>query len=88
MVRGLAMEDEPLRGLYRRIRSGCDAAPGQLAEDTGLTMPQVLCGLAAFRQVGLVRFSAEPFALSLLPPVKCRMEDSSLVRYLRAAARG
>ena len=82
-LRELALADEPLRGLYRRVRRGGALAPSQLAADCGLTVPQVLTGLTAFRQVGLAEFSLEPFALCLLPPVKCRMEDSPLIRYLR-----
>ena len=44
---------------------------------------QVLLGLTAFHQVKLAEFSLEPYAVRLLPPVKCRMDDSPLVRYVR-----
>ena len=37
----------------------------------------------AFHQVKLAEFSLEPYAVRLLPPVKCRMDDSPLVRYVR-----
>ena len=55
----------------------------QLAQDCGLTIPQVLVGLTAFSQVKLAEVSLEPYAVRLLPPVKCRMDDSPLVHYLR-----
>ncbi len=80
----LAMDDETLRTLYKRVRMGGTLAPGQLAADTGLTVAQALTGLMAFHQVKLVEMSLEPYAVRLLPPVKCRMDDSELVRYLRA----
>lgn len=86
----LAMEDEPLRQLYRRLRAGGSTAVSSLAESTGLREEQVLTGLMAFAQVRLVQLRLEPYAVVLLPPVKCRMDDSPLLHYLRArtAARG
>ena len=84
LLRDIALEDESLRVLYRRVRQGSSLAAPQLAEDCGLTLPQVLTGLTAFQQVKLAEVSLEPYAVKLLPPVKCRMDDSRLVRYLRA----
>jgi hypothetical protein len=55
-----------------------------LERDCGLTCAQVLTGLTAFSQVGLAEFSPEPYAVRLLPPVKCRMEDSAVLRTFRA----
>lgn len=83
-LRELAMEDEPLRDLYRRLRQGGNTMASQLAQDCGLTIPQVLVGLTAFSQVKLAEVSLEPYAVRLLPPVKCRMDDSPLIRYLRS----
>lgn len=80
----LAMDDDTLRTLYKRVRLGGTMAPSQLAADTGLTPAQVLTGMTAFHQVRLVEMSLSPYAVKLLPPEKCRMEDSELVRYLRA----
>ena len=37
----------------------------------------------ALHQVKLVEMSLNPYAVKLLPPVKCSMADSELVRYLR-----
>ena len=79
----LAMDDDTLRGLYRRVRMGGTMALSQLAADTGLSAPQVLTGLLAFHQVKLVELSLNPYAVRVLPPEKCRMDDSELVRYLR-----
>lgn len=84
LLDSLAMADEPLRNLYRRVRQGGSMLPGALAAGAGLTVEQVLVGLTAFAQVNLVQFRAQPYALVLLPPVKCRMDDSALIRYLRA----
>ena len=79
----VAVADEPLRDLYRRLRLGGNVMASQLAQDCGLTVPQVLVGLTAFSQVKLAEVSLEPYAVRLLPPVKCRMDDSPVLRYLR-----
>ena len=84
LLADLAMDDETLRALYRRLRLGGTLAASNLAEDCGLTIPQVLTGLTAFHQVKLAEVSLDPYAVRLLPPVKCRMDDSPLIRYLRA----
>ena len=83
-LRAIAMADEPLRGLYRRLRQGGSTAVSAMAADCGLTCGQVLVGLTAFMQVGLAEVSLEPYAVRLLPPVKCSMADSPLIRYLRS----
>ena len=84
LLASLAMDDDTLRTLYKRVRMGGTMALSQLGEDTGLTPAQVLTGLMAFHQVRLVEMSLDPYAVKLLPPQKCRMDDSALVRYLRA----
>ena len=84
LLQDIAMDDEPLRALYRRARLGGTLAASQLADDCGLTVPQVLTGLTAFHQVKLAEVSLDPYAVRLLPPVRCRMDDSPLIRYLRA----
>ncbi len=84
LLAALAMDDDILRTLYKRVRMGGTMAPGQLAADTGLSSAQVLTGLMAFHQVRLVELSLDPYAVKLLPPEKCRMDDSAVVRYLRA----
>ncbi len=84
LLTSLAMDDDTLRTLYKRVRLGGTMAVHQLAEDAGLLVPQVLTGLLAFHQVKLVEMSLDPYAVKLLPPQKCKMDDSELVRYLRA----
>ncbi len=84
LLSALAMDDDTLRTLYKRVRMGGTMAPSQLAADTGLTPAQALVGLLAFHQVRLVELSLDPYAVKLLPPEKCRMDDSAIVRYLRA----
>lgn len=84
LLESLAMDDETLRGLYRRLRRGGTLAASALAADCAMTVPQVLLGLTAFRQVKLAEASLDPYAVRLLPPVKCRMDDSPVVRYVRA----
>jgi len=86
-LRQLAMPDEPLRALYRRLRMGDAYAASALAKDCALTVPQVLTGLVAFSQVKLAEVSLEPYAVKLLPMVKCSMEDSPLIHYLRELQR-
>ncbi len=83
LLSSLAMSDDALRTLYKRVRLGGTMAAAQLAADTGLSAEQALVGLLAFHQVKLVEMSLNPYAVRLLPPVKCRMDDSALVRYLR-----
>ncbi len=83
LLSALAMDDDTLRTLYKRVRLGGTMAPSQLAADTGLTPAQVLTGMMAFHQVRLVEMSLFPYAVKLLPPEKCRMDDSEVVRYLR-----
>ena len=83
LLAALAMDDDTLRTLYKRVRLGGTMAAGQLGADTGLTSQQAVTGLMAFHQVKLVEMSLNPYAVKLLPPVKCSMADSELVRYLR-----
>ncbi len=83
LLSSLAMDDETLRTLYKRVRLGGTMAAAQLAADTGLSPQQVLAGMMAFHQVKLVEMSLDPYAVRVLPPVKCRMDNSPLVRYLR-----
>ncbi len=86
LLASLALEDEPLRDLYRALRRGGGTAPQELAQRSGLTLAQTLAGLTAFAQVKLAEFRLSPYTLRLLPPVKCAMTDSPLIRYLRMSA--
>lgn len=82
----LAMDDETLRNVYRQLRKGGDLSARRLSQALSLTEPQILTALTAFSEVQLVQFSLLPYAVVLLPPVKCRMDDSPTLRYIRAAA--
>lgn len=86
LMGSLALEDEPLRELYRTLRRVGGSSLVELARGSGLTVEQTLVGLTAFAQVCLVEFRLSPFTLRMLPPVKCAMADSSLIRYLRMRA--
>ena len=58
--------------------------PEELAGVTGLDWRQILIALQAFTETRLVDVVWEPFALSpVLPALKCSMNDSPLIRYLR-----
>ena len=83
LLRSLAMPDEPLRELYRQLRAGGDTSPAALSQRSGLSVPQVLVGLQAFRQVKLAEVTLAPYQVRLLPPVRCSMADSPLIRWLR-----
>ena len=82
-ARGGTVPHRTRRGGAGRLRQGGSMAVSTLAADCGLTCGQVLVGLTAFMQVGLAEVSLEPYAVRLLPPVKCSMADSPLIRYLR-----
>ncbi len=84
LLETLAMDDDTLRRLYAYLRVHASQPLHMLAEGAGLSAEQTAAGLVAFEQVGLVRFGWEPFAVVMLPPVRCRMDDSALIRYLRA----
>ena len=86
-LRGIRMDDETLRNLYRAIRSGENRSLQDVCAASGLGKAQVLTGLAAFRQVSLVEWSLEPWRVTLLPPVKCSIGDAPVIRYLRQTAR-
>lgn len=84
----LAMPDELLRSLYRRLRMGGDTMVSRLSQDCSMTVPQVLTGLTAFRQVRLAEVSLDPYTVRLTEnPARCRMEDSPVIHYLRSLFR-
>ncbi|MGN1020986.1 MAG: single-stranded-DNA-specific exonuclease RecJ [Aristaeellaceae bacterium] len=83
LLQSINLDVETLRRLYSRARMPDAPTLRTMEADTGLTREQVLTGLMAFSQAGLAELSLWPYALRLLPPVRCRMEDTPLVRYLR-----
>lgn len=80
----LAMEDEPLRNLYRALRAMVNPTLAQLAKGSGLSTGQALVGLHAFSELSLITLEDTPFRCTLLPAKKCAMEDSALIRKLRS----
>jgi len=84
MAHAVTLADEPLRELYKALRADPRPNVFSLAKACGLTPAQAVMGLYAFHQNRLAEYIPEPFTLRLLPPVKCRMDDSPLVAALRA----
>lgn len=84
LLDSLALSNDPLRELYKRVKAGGDTRAETLAQAAGLTVPQVLTGLTGLAQVELLRFSAEPYAVVMLPMQKRDPSESALIRYLRS----
>ena len=84
LPRDLALTDDALRQVYILLRKQPFRTLESLAAAASLTLPQALTALTAFAQTNLIRWTRSPFSLTLLPPVKCQMTDSPLIRYLRA----
>ena len=84
-VRGLAMTDETLRGVYRLLQ-GRWYSLEQLTAETGLTRGQTVTALQIFREAGLADYSLAPWRVTLLPwKVKRAIgEASPTLRYLRS----
>lgn len=81
----LNLTDEQLREVYKLLRAKAEGFSSlqQLAGYAGLTVPQIMTALIAFGETRLIEYSFEPFRIRLLPPVRCSMTDSALIRYLR-----
>ncbi len=77
------LSDEELREIYRLLRRRSFSSLRSLSETAGFSEAQITTALTAFRDTGLISWSPAPFSVALLPPVRCRMIDSPLVRYLR-----
>ncbi len=86
LLKPLALSDGALRGLYRALKGLAAPRLDRLAERTGLSPVQVKAGLHVFSELSLAAWEEEPFSLALLPPVKRNLEDSRILRALRAAA--
>ena len=80
--RSLSSLDE-MRGIYTSIRMKPPATFAQVAEMTGLTEQQVMLALCAFREIGLIGLSLEPFQIRLIPGVKASPDNSRVIRYFR-----
>lgn len=79
LLRRINLDDEALRTVYRACRQ--DARVDRLPKMTGFSPEQVRTALCAFEETHLLQTDGN--TLQLLPPVRCHMEDSPTVRYLR-----
>ncbi len=82
-LRELAVTYEQLGTLYKALKA-CRGMPrsGELAASAGLTRKQVMVGLQAFSELGLLDWSAEPFFVRMKPSGRSSIENSPLIRYL------
>jgi hypothetical protein len=75
--------DDALRALYKTLR----AAPkslGALAEQARCTEPAACIGMHVLQELGLADWRFAPWQVSLTPPRKTDLNDSVLLRALRA----
>ncbi|MBQ6382226.1 MAG: single-stranded-DNA-specific exonuclease RecJ [Clostridia bacterium] len=83
-LKTVRLTDDQLREVYRAVRSRAFGSAEELAGAVGLSWQQILIALQAFAETRLVNVSWEPFTLTpVIPAVKCSMNDSPLIRYLR-----
>ncbi len=85
MLNALAVEDEPLRGLYRVLRREPVASLQLLGQKAGLSPGQTLVGLISLSQVKLLCWQPAPFTYTLLPPAPCNIGDGPFLGGLRKA---
>ena len=76
--------DAAYRELYRLLRRTLPQSLRQTAELAGLTEPQTIVGLRAFRSLSLARFTEAPFSVALCEPNRCALSDSPILGALRA----
>lgn len=82
MTAELTPDQAELRNLYRALKTGCQGSLERLAASAGLTSFKALAGLMAFEELGLITYTQTPFSAVLLPPKKCRLEESALLSAL------
>ncbi len=81
---GLDAGDDRYRELYKLLRKSVFASVAETAQAAGLPQAQTLAGLHAFDELGLITLRESPFSYTLLPPVKCSLGESRLLREIRA----
>lgn len=81
-----ALSDDRLREAYIALRRPgvADLTVDRLAETLQLQPLPMLVALRAFEEVRLIQWGCEPWHLQLLPPVRCSMESSPTLHYLRS----
>ena len=84
LIRQRTLTDEELRSVYRLLRAKRFPSAEALAEAAGFSREQILTALTAFSDTRLIRWTAEPFSVTLLKAERCKMSDSPLIRYLRS----
>ena len=77
-------EKEQLGGFYRRMRAFAGGSLADLAAEAGVSQEQALFSLTVYEQLGLIRWSREPFSVAEVRQTGKRdLADSPLVRYVR-----
>ena len=86
-LEGVDVSRETLGGVYRQLKSFRGTSLADLAREAGISPEQALTALTAFEQVGLLRWTREPFGVQLVVPApRTDLARSPLVRYLRDLA--
>jgi len=76
-------DDETMRGVYKALRSG-PASLAALAQEAECTEPMACAALCVLQELGLAEWNLTPWRTVLPPPRKSNLEDSVLLRALRA----
>ena len=82
-IQALDAGDDAYRELYKQLRRSAFASLAETARTAGLTRAQTLTGLYAFHQLKLIDLTLRPFSYTLLSAVKCSLDDSPLLGYIR-----
>lgn len=77
--------DEDLRALYRVMRTMEQGTPIALAAQADWLPARTMAALDVFTELRLAAQNEEKTTWKLLPPQKCELSESSLLRTLRAA---
>ena len=85
MLTALDAGDDGLRELYRCLRKSSPVTLQEAALAAGLTRAQTLAGLWAFHEMELISLTLNPFSYALLPSAKRSLDESALLRLIRAA---
>ena len=85
MLAGAFVPVDPLREVYRALRSRPPRDLTELSENTGLSLPQAAFSLGVLGEIGLIKWTPRPFSISMLPMMKRGPEESALFRRARQA---
>ena len=93
LLASLVLTREQLLGIYFAAKAGT-IRPEPMQTATGLSLPQLIAGLTALRQAGLVRFAPEPWLVAMQQRPKETLKGdlspvaSPIMKYLRRCAGG